>query len=164
MSIRPFGRHEATVLGAIRLEALADLPMAFAENARSPPEDFSAALAEGAVWGAFEGDVPVAMAGLARYRGGNVRHRATIWGVYVSPRARGLGAGKSLLRAMIHFGAASGIEIFELAAGDFNAPALRLYEGMGFIRCGLRRWAVKIGDDYTDEVEMVLFVDEIRRS
>lgn len=157
LTIRPFRADEAEALGALRLEGLIDLPMAFAEHADSPPEDFSAALAAGAVWGAFDEEGCVAMAGLRRWTGANVAHRATIVAVYVRPRARGQKAGRRLLEAMIDHGANDGIEIFELAVGDFNAPALALYRSLGFAPIGYHRRAVKIGEDYTDEIHMALY-------
>lgn len=158
LTIRPFRTDEADRLGALRLEALRDLPMAFAEHANAPPEDFSAALREGSLWGAFDGERPVAMAGLMRRRGSNVAHRATIVAVYVSPAARGMKAGRGLLQAIIEQGQRDGVEIFDLAVGDFNEPALALYRSLGFKSCGFYRNAVKIGSDYTHEIEMALYV------
>ena len=160
--IRPFRTDEADALRDIRFEALADLPMAFAEHlaaARAKGgEDFGAGLAEGSIWGAWDGETCVAMAGLGRSIGANVEHRATLWGVYVSPRARGTGAGRALLRALVDYGVALGVEIFELAVGDFNTAARRLYNSLGFVEIGLLRNAVKIGPDYTHEVLMALYV------
>ena len=162
LAVRPFRTDETAPLRDLRFEALADLPMAFGEHLdrarESGGEDFSAALAEGAVWGAFDGDEPVAMAGLQRAVGANLEHRATIVSVYVSPRARGMGAGRALLGAMIDYGRALGIEIFELSVGDFNAPALKLYEGLGFRKTGFLKNATKIAPDYTHEIQMALYV------
>ena len=160
--VRPFRTDESGVLRAIREEALEDLPMAFAEHldaARAKGgEDFSAGLAEGSIWGAWDDETCVAMAGLARYSGSNVEHRATVWGVYVSPRARGTGAGRVLLRALIDYGVARKIEIFQLAVGDFNTAARKLYESLGFVEVGFLRNATRIAPDYTHEVEMALHV------
>ncbi len=158
LTVRPFRADEAAALGDLRLEALIDLPMAFAEHADSPREDFSKAIADRAVWGAFDGERPLAMAGLVQRGGANIAHRATIVAVYVSPAARGMGAGQALLEAIIEAGKSNGIEVFDLAVGDFNAPALALYTRLGFERCGFIRNAVKIRDAYTHEIQMVLYV------
>lgn len=162
MIVRPFRTDEASVLRVIREAALEDLPMAFAEHldaARAKGgEDFSTGLAEGSIWGAWDGETCVAMAGLARYVGSNVEHRATVWGVYVSPHARGTGAGRALLRAVIDYGVARNIEIFQLAVGDFNISARKLYESLGFVEIGFLRNATKIAPDYTNEVQMALHV------
>src|SRR5580693_1759635 len=160
LSIRPFLPGEASVLGAIRLEALADNPPAFAEQvdvARAMGgEDFTAPLAEGAVWGAFLDDVCVGMAGLARFVGSNVAHKATIWGVYVGPAGRGAGVAEALFRAMIAHAGLIGIEMLELGVGDFNGRAKRFYARMGFEPYGFERRAVKLGGVYYDEVLMSL--------
>ena len=165
--IRPFRTDEADTLRDIRFEALADLPMAFAEHLEATRvkggENFGAGLAEGSIWGAWDGETCVAMAGLQRHVGANVEHRATVWGVYVSPRARGTGAGRALLRAIIDYGVALGIELFELAVGDFNTSARKLYASLGFVEIGILRNAVKIGPDYTHEVLMALFCLSGRR-
>ncbi len=161
-TIRPFRIDEVDALRELRFEALADLPMAFGEHlerARAMGgEDFTEALAESAIWGAFYGDRPVAMAGLQRHRGANLEHRATIVAVYVSPAARGTGAGRAMLRGMIDYGAALGIEIFELSVGDFNTAARKLYVSLGFVEIGFLRNATKIAPDYTHEVQMALHV------
>ena len=162
LTVRPFRADEADVLRDLRFEALADLPMAFGEHldhARAiGGEDFSVALRDRAVWGAFDGDAPVAMEGLRRAIGANLRHRASIVAVYVSPRARGAGAGRALMQGLIAHGVGLEIEIFELSVGDFNAPALKLYESLGFEKIGFLRNATKIAPDYTAEIQMALFV------
>ena len=100
--VRPFLPEEASILGAIRLEALADSPPAFAERldvaVAQGGEDFTAAIASGSVWGVFDQDQCVGMAGLDRFVGANVEHKAMIWGVFVSPTARGSGAGAWLVQ------------------------------------------------------------------
>jgi ribosomal protein S18 acetylase RimI-like enzyme len=160
LTIRPFRIDEADALRDLRFEALADLPMAFGEHldrARAMGgEDFSEALARSAVWGAFDDERPVAMAGLQRRRGANLEHRADIVSVYVSPIARGTGAGRALLRGVIDYGRALGVELFELSVGDFNTAARKLYASLGFVEVGFLKNATKIAPDYTHEVQMAL--------
>jgi ribosomal protein S18 acetylase RimI-like enzyme len=161
-TIRPFRTDEADVLKDLRFEALADLPMAFGEHldrARAMGgEDFSEALARSEVWGAFDGDRPMAMAGLQPGRGANLEHRAKIVSVYVRPAARGTGAGRAMLQGIIDFGISRGVEIFELSVGDFNTAARKLYESLGFVEIGFLRNATKIAPDYTHEIQMALHV------
>ena len=54
------------------------------------------------------------------------------------------------------------MQIFDLAVGDFNDPALALYRSLGFEPSGYFRNAVKIGDDYTHELVMTLHVENPR--
>ncbi len=160
LTVRPFLPEEASDLGTIRLEALADSPPAFAERldvalARGG-EDFTAALASGSVWGVFAQDQCVGMAGLDRFAGANVAHKATIWGVFVSPTARGTGAARRLFETVIAHARTIGIEVLELGVGDFNHRAKRFYESFGFVPYGFELRAVKLGDRYIDEVLMAL--------
>ena len=158
ISVRPFRPDEAETLRAIRLEALANAPAAFAERhdvaLAMGGEDFAAPLSAGMVWGVFQGDACIGMAGLDRFVGANVTHKATVWGVYLSPAARGQGAGEALFQALIDHARAGGIEVLELGVGDFNAKAQALYGRMGFKPYGLEPKAVKLFDRYIDEVLM----------
>jgi RimJ/RimL family protein N-acetyltransferase len=163
IAVRPFRPDEAATLKTIRLEALADSPPAFAERLdvalAMGGEDFTEVLSAGAVWGAFQGERCVAMAGLERHRGTNVEHKATVWGVYVAPSARGAGTAESLFHAIIGHARAVGVEVLELGVGDFNLRARRFYARMGFETYGLERRAVKLGERYIDEVLMALLLE-----
>ena len=160
ISVRPFRPDEAAALTAIRLQALADNPPAFAERRdvaeASGGEDFSAAVTKGTVWGLFDGGTCLGMAGLERCVGTNVEHKAMVWGVYVDPAARGQGAGQLLFAAMIAHAREAGITVRELGVGNFNAPARTLYSRMGFVPYGLERRALRLGDRYFDDVLMAL--------
>ena len=162
LTVRPFSPDEAPVLGAVRMEALANTPDAFAEHVQvamaAGGEDFSARLSRGEIWGAFLDGACVGMAGLEPYVGANVRHKATVWGVYVGPAARGRGAGQALFEAIIDHARAVGVEVLQLGVGDFNAPAQRLYRRMGFEPYGLERRALKLEGRYIDEVLMALYL------
>ena len=157
---RPFRPDEARVLGDIRLQALADSPPAFAERhdvaMAMGGEDFGAALAAGAVWGVFDDDRCVGMAGLNRLVGTNVEHKAYVWGVFVSPAARGTGAAQALFRAIIDHARATELTVLSLGVGDFNDRAKRLYANFGFVPFGREPRAVRLNGRYIDEVLMAL--------
>lgn len=157
---RPFRIDEARVLRDIRLQALADSPAAFAERydvalARGG-EDFGPALAASAVWGAFDGDLCLGMAGLNRHVGANVEHKGYVWGVFVSPAARGSGAGQALFQAIIDHARLIGLTVLQLGVGDFNDRAKRLYQSFGFAPFGREPRAVRLDGRYIDEVLMAL--------
>jgi len=157
---RPFRPDEAAVLRDIRLQALADSPPAFAERydvaLAKGGEDFGAALAAGAVWGVFDDGRCVGMAGLNRFVGANVDHKGYVWGVFVSPAARGTGAAQALFRAVIDHARATGLTVLSLGVGDFNEPAKRLYASFGFAPFGREPRAVRLNGRYIDEVLMAL--------
>ncbi|APU28415.1 GCN5 family acetyltransferase [Ectopseudomonas alcaliphila JAB1] len=51
--------------------------------------------------------------------------------LYVSPEARGLGAGKALLRHLAQLAVARGCGRFEWSVLDWNTPAIDFYESFG---------------------------------
>lgn len=51
--------------------------------------------------------------------------------LYVSPEARGTGAGKGLLRHLAKLAVGKGCGRFEWAVLDWNEPAIRFYESLG---------------------------------
>jgi RimJ/RimL family protein N-acetyltransferase len=158
LTVRSFRPDEAAVLTAIRLEALADSPAAFSERydvaLAMGGEDFSAPLMAGAVFGAFTDTNCVGMAGLTRHTGSNVAHRATIWGVYVSPTARASGAATALLDAMVAHARSIGVDALYLGVGDYNVRAQAFYRRMGFAPIGFEPRGLKLDGRYIDEVLM----------
>ena len=56
--------------------------------------------------------------------------------MYVRPQFRGLGYGRLLLNHLADHARANGIGLLRLETGIHQAPAIRLYEGMGFQQIG----------------------------
>jgi ribosomal protein S18 acetylase RimI-like enzyme len=63
---------------------------------------------------------------------------ATLVAMYVTPRARGTGAGERLVQAVLDEAAARGRARVVLEVTETNGPARRLYERMGFAYDGTR--------------------------
>ena len=83
------------------------------------------------------------------------RHRGQLWGVYVRPEARGAGIATALLAAAI--GAAQGrVEMLHLGVGTYNDSARRRYRAAGFVETGFEARALRIGDEFIDEITMAL--------
>jgi GNAT superfamily N-acetyltransferase len=51
--------------------------------------------------------------------------------LYVTPSARGLGAGKALLKRLAQIAVESGCGRFEWSVLDWNEPAIRVYDAIG---------------------------------
>ncbi|CDN47994.1 GNAT family N-acetyltransferase [Neorhizobium galegae] len=51
--------------------------------------------------------------------------------LYVTPKARGLGAGKALLKRLAQIAVENGCGRFEWSVLDWNEPAIRVYEAIG---------------------------------
>lgn len=79
----------------------------------------------------FTGDAPVAC-GMFRSFGPGV---AEIQRVYVSPAARGLGAGRAMVEALMAQAKADGHRLVRLDTGRGLKAAIALYERLGFTEC-----------------------------
>jgi ribosomal protein S18 acetylase RimI-like enzyme len=86
-----------------------------------------------------------------------VKHKATIWGMYVRPSARRTGVATGLLGKAIEH-ASCFVEEMNLTVGLNNRAALALYGAAGFQEYGLEKRALKIKDQYYDEVLMSLLL------
>jgi ribosomal protein S18 acetylase RimI-like enzyme len=161
IAVRRLLPAEAEAFRAIRLEALATCPEAFAttyaKQAADPPGYFAETLRAAAVFGAFRGEEIVGMAGLRREPGDRKQHKGVLWGMYVRPAARGLGLGRALLRAVLEYARGEVEQVLLLVVSD-NRRAVRLYESEGFVSYGLERRALKQGERYLDEYHMMRFL------
>jgi GNAT superfamily N-acetyltransferase len=131
---------DSEILMALRREALETDPLAFSASAaddRGLDVGFvRAALAaeqEQAVFGYFDGARLAGMVGVVRAAKAKQRHSADVWGMYVTPSARGKGAGRALLTAAIAYARRwRGVEQVHLSVSDSAAVARHLYEATGF--------------------------------
>ena len=79
--------------------------------------------------------------------------------MYVTPKMRSEGVGKSLLNEVVKQARIiDGIEKLNLSVVASNEKAKRLYSGMGFKVFGFEEKAMKVEDTYYDEEHMVLFL------
>jgi len=129
---------------AIRLEALADTPIGFLERLadaeRKTDEQWrdrttlAASGDEHGLWLAFDGDRPVGVAGGRRYDAGEV---ALVYGVYVTPAARGTGVLDQLLAEVREWALRlDGVTELRLEVHEDNARARAAYERRGFVPTG----------------------------
>jgi len=164
VELRPLSTGDAKAFWDLRLEALERDPAAFGASA----EEHRATTIEAAaqriapnddsfVLGAFVDGQLRGMVGFARDKGAKRRHRAMIWGVYVAPELRGQGVAKKLLQTLIDRARQlPGLERLVLAANVADPRAMALYHGVGFLPFGLEAGALKIGEQYVDDVHMTL--------
>ncbi len=157
-TIRQLSGSDAWIYRDLRLEALKQEPRAFTaayeDEASCGLDAYARRVTDNVVLGGFLTDGRLAgMAGLVVPDGAKLRHRGTLWGVYVRPEARGLGMAKALVAGVVAR-ARTVVEVITLGVGAYNAPALKVYESQGFIEYARDSGLIKIGDDYVDEILM----------
>ena len=161
--IKALGEADLEAYVALRREALLDTPLAFAA---SPDDDFASSTVtlaaqmknapDWVIFGAFE-DRLVGSAGLIRDRHLKAAHKMHLWGMYVTPAARGRGIAGQLLRAAIdHARATEGVEWIFLGVTEAAPAARRLYERFGFERWGTEPDALREGNRSVVEHRMAL--------
>ena len=165
MEIRFLNDNDANEWCRLRLEALTNDPEAFSSSVEEhhalTPKDVRSRLESAAedsfVIGAFRDARLIATVGFFRDKGPKNRHKGRVWGVYVTPRERGAGLAKEMMKRLLERAAQTeGIEQILLAVTTTQKAARRLYQSFGFETFGTEPLALKIGVKYIDEEYMIL--------
>jgi ribosomal protein S18 acetylase RimI-like enzyme len=165
--IRVLEESDAPEFIRLRLEGLQNDPVAFGssweeEQARTPESVAPRlrALSEGNfVVGAFQDDRLIGVTGFVRSERPKTRHKGSIWGVYVTPEARGKGVARAVFNAVLERARGySGLDQITLSVSMPQTPARRLYTSLGFEVYGYEQHALKVGATYTDEEHRVLWL------
>lgn len=150
---------------ALRREALRDSPWAFAASEDSDvgvnAELMTQRIAEPgqAIVGAFDADRLIGIAGMVRNRHGKMAHRAAIWGVYVTPSARGRGVAEAIIRQLLTIARTwPGLDSVSLQVSACAEGAKRLYERLGFKQWGVEPAALRLDGIAYDEAHMVIML------
>lgn len=139
--LRALTPDDAPAYRALRLAGISELPQAFcithALESSLPLGQISQRLQHTPlqrIFGIFNDAQLIAMAGLRREPIAVVHDKATLWGVYVAPQARGKGLGRQLIQAAIdHACTIPELARLRLAVAHDNQAALSLYLGCGFV-------------------------------
>jgi GNAT superfamily N-acetyltransferase len=144
VKVRPLERGEVKLLKDLRLRALADAPTAFAhthaEISAKPDaywDEMAVSLTSRSVMFVAEEDGrAVGMAfGVLQRDHPDVPHLGGMW---VEPAARAGGVGSALTAAVLLWARKQGFRRIGLWVTEGNAPAIALYERMGFTPTGRR--------------------------
>jgi RimJ/RimL family protein N-acetyltransferase len=107
------------------------------------------------VFGAFEEGELAGIVGLAFESREKARHKATLFGMYVTGEVRQRGLGYQLVQAALDEAQAhQGLKLIQLTVTAGNESAFRLYQRCGFVQFGLEPLAVRVGEDYFDKIHM----------
>jgi RimJ/RimL family protein N-acetyltransferase len=131
---------------ALRLEMLADAPLAFIERldeaAAKPHQAFRAMIAERAEGDAAAIFVAAADGRLVGQAGGwrppGSSGLSMLFAVYLTPAWRGAGLLGRLVDAVAGWSAAAGRPVLELEVASHNRRAIRAYQRLGFTDTGQR--------------------------
>jgi ribosomal protein S18 acetylase RimI-like enzyme len=148
----------------LRGESLDAHPEAFATDGddwrHAPREKVEAMLSSDAlsVLGLFA-ECLVAIVGLRLEERPAVRHKASLWGLYVTPAERGQGYATGLVETALACAAEMpGLEMVRLVVDADNTSAISVFERTGFERYGLEPRARQAAGTYHDQLYMCRFL------
>ena len=169
ITVRPIYPEDIPALIAMRRTGLQQEPHSFGASLEDDrtldPRFVEAALSDSdqAILGAFAPGL-VGMVGIYRDRLLKARHKAQIWGMYVSPEGRGQGTGKRLMEAAIQWAERQeGIVQVNLIVSGQTPVAQNLYQSLGFILWGTEPSALRINGELVDDQHMVLMLSAAAR-
>jgi GNAT superfamily N-acetyltransferase len=140
IEIRRVRAEEGSALMQVRLSALLDAPYAFGatytDSIQRPGDEWAARAAASSAGGSeaiFLAHAPDGVVGMAGgFTPTDRRLVRILWGVWVEPALRGQGLGRRLVDSVLDWAAIAGADRIELWVAEPNAPALRMYQSMGF--------------------------------
>ena len=165
MTVAVLTASDAAPYKALMLHAYEHAADAFTstpeERAREPDEWWIKRIAhpEGmtVAFGDFEGQRLVGTVALEFAAKPKTKHKALVVGMYVLPASRGNGSARALLQAAVQFCKQRGdIRAIQLEVTEGNAPAVALYDSLGFTAYGLEPMAVLTPAGFRSKVHMWL--------
>ena len=169
IDIRNIRVEEAKDYWALRLEALQKHPDAFGaayeESVLLPMEEVEKRIGQDSsyyILGSFttEGQI-IGTVWFKREQSLKLKHKAFIWGVYVSENYRGQGIAKQLMVEVTRRGKQlEGLKQVTLCVVTTNGAAIDLYRKLGFETYGVERNALEYeGQGYDEELMVYKYKD-----
>lgn len=160
--LRRLTPSDAAAYRAVRLRGLRECPSAFGSSysteSKLALETFAQRLetaADSWTFGAFDSDRLVAIVTLRRFPNVKERHKAGIYGMFVSRSHRKKGIGRLLLaRAIAQARRMRGLQKILLGVNEANQPARKLYESLGFSGYGREENATLVSGKFHHELLM----------
>ena len=172
ISYRKLKSSEARSFRRVRLECLQKFPESFGtlyeDEAGKAKLYFEEIIEQDSAdvifFGAFAGDDLIGIAGFVRGNRTKTRHRGELVSMYVNPDFHGQKVGENLLRELLKVVFdLEGIEQIHLTVVAGNAPAVRLYERIGFETFGLQKNYFKFGEKYWNQNFMQLMKENFSK-
>jgi len=163
IELRPLGMGDLHRYRALRLSGLQLAPTAFGSNFEEEIAYSDCVLQRrleqvigNVVFGAFDSETLLGIAGMFRHDRRSERHRGTLWGVYVAPEARGLRLARALVEKVIDH-AARHVVVLDAKVVATNEAAKRVYDALGFRTYGVEPKSLFVQGQYLDQ--NLLFID-----
>jgi RimJ/RimL family protein N-acetyltransferase len=165
IEIRVLAPDDVLAFREVRLEALNNDPKAFGADASSFAKDSLEQVAtriefipnEKFTLGAFVNGELSGMVRLVRFETFKEHHRATIYGFYVTAKARGLGLGSAMMKKLIEqVRGFDGLSTLELDVSSTQHVARALYVKFGFKTWGILPDALRFNGESVDFESMRL--------
>ncbi|WP_210640555.1 GNAT family N-acetyltransferase [Pseudomonas sp. Tri1] len=163
MNIRRLRAGDAQAYRELMLQAYALHPQAFTshfnERAALPINWWESRLTSrfDVLLGAFVESELVGIVGLALESREKARHKAMLFGMYVTATHCHRGLGFQLVQAALDEARRhSFLRLVQLTVTAGNDPAVKLYQRCGFVLYGLEPMAIRVGDEYLDKIHMWL--------
>ncbi|SDT47595.1 GNAT family N-acetyltransferase [Pseudomonas granadensis] len=154
LMLEAYDRHPQAFTSSVRERAV--MPLSWWEGRLTSKLDV--------VLGAFEAGTLAGIVGLAFEPREKARHKATLFGMYVSADFRQHGLGFELVQAALAEARNHcALKLIQLTVTAGNAAAFNLYQRCGFIQYGLEPLAVRVGEDYFDKIHMWREISEHQR-
>ena len=160
MKIRELTADDAAAYRELRLFMLTESPAAFgssyAEVAGLPLAQFVERLEDPQNYhfGAFDEEELVGVTTLRLTKRPKLRHKASLFAVYVRPENRRRGAGRALVQAALDRARGLGVRQVNLGVSHAGKAAVRLYESCGFEQYGLEEDAFYVDGRFYDVAYM----------
>lgn len=162
MEIRQLTAEDAVLYKALRLEALQNYPEAFGSDYEAekdrPVEQYAIRLKseQASTFGAFHEGELVGVVTIVCLEPVKMKHRANLFAMYVTPRARKQQVGRQLVEEALRRTLKQHpvIEQVHLSVVRTNEAAKALYRSLGFESYAIEPQALKIDDMYHDEEQM----------
>lgn len=166
MKIRLLTKEDAEIYLNIRLEGLKENPEVFITTMdeildQDDPIEYKAEILDkNYTIGAFtdKGEL-IGVATLRTFEKVKAEHKGKIESVYVSSRARKMGAGYLLIEEAIHLAKSLGLEQLTLNIIEGNETAKKLYEKLGFKTFAKTPNSLKLNNEYWDQEHMMLMLE-----
>lgn len=159
MQIRTLTEQDLLSWKLIRLKALKECSEAYGasyEEQKDCGDDFFLKqIQETTLFGAFQDGQLIGTIGLAIHDSEKIKHKGSIYAVYVHPNYRSKGVADKLLEHVIGYTKAFLLQL-NLSCAVQNQAAFNFYKKHSFKLIGTEPLSLKVGDTFYDEHLMVL--------